>query len=155
MGNWGNRIVLLAVTISLAFVASICAEDDRSVGLQEGWGPENLRAVQEKLRDNGLYFGEIDGAYSSELAAALGRYQIRNGLPITGQLDAETSKVLGAKPAVATTATDQTRSSETWRRLRMSEQQTRNNEGVTPSQAHVMSEQSSPASSDAKIHAET
>ena len=36
--------------------------------------------------------------------AALGRYQIRNGLPITGQLDAETSKALGAKPAVATTA---------------------------------------------------
>jgi len=30
--------------------------------------------VQDKLREAGLYFGEIDGAYSSELAAALGRY---------------------------------------------------------------------------------
>ena len=100
MGNHGNRISLFAVVIGLAFATSICADDDRSVDLQESWGPENVRAVQEKLRDHGLFFGEIDGAYSSELAAALGRYQIRNGLPITGQLDVETSKALGAKPAV-------------------------------------------------------
>jgi hypothetical protein len=146
-----KRFVVLAAAIGVAFAALVSADEN----VAAGWAEENVRVVQMKLHEAGLYFGDIDGAYSSELAAALGRYQIRNGLPITGQLDAETSKVLGAKPAVATTATDQTRSSETWRRLRMSEQQTRNNEGVTPSQAHVMSEQSSPASSDAKIHAET
>jgi peptidoglycan hydrolase-like protein with peptidoglycan-binding domain len=124
MGNHGNRIVLLAVAIGLAFAASICADDHRPVGLQEGRGPDNVRAVQEKLRDNGLYFGEIDGAYSSELAAALGRYQIRNGLPITGQLDAETSKALGVKPAVtASSPNDQRQTSETWERLRKSDKQ--------------------------------
>jgi hypothetical protein len=124
MGNRGNRIVLLAVAIGLAFAASICADDYRPVDLQEGWGPDNVRAVQEKLRDSGLYFGEIDGTYSSELAAALGRYQIRNGLPITGQLDAETSKALGAKPAVTTSSpNDQARTSETWERLRKSDRQ--------------------------------
>jgi Putative peptidoglycan binding domain len=124
MGNRGNRIVLLAVAIGLAFAASICADDYRPVDLQEGWGPDNVRAVQEKLRDSGLYFGEIDGVYSSELAAALGRYQIRNGLPITGQLDAGTSKALGAKPAVTTSSPNaQTRTSEIWERLRKSDQQ--------------------------------
>jgi peptidoglycan hydrolase-like protein with peptidoglycan-binding domain len=124
MGNHGNRIVLLAVAIGLAFAASICADDYRPVGLQEGRGPGNVQAVQEKLRDNGLYFGEIDGAYSSELAAALGRYQIRNGLPITGQLDAETSKALGVKPAVtASSPNDQRQTSETWERLRKSDKQ--------------------------------
>ena len=124
MGNRGNRIVLLAVAIALAFAASIYADDYRPVDLQEGWGPDNVRAVQEKLRDSGLYFGEIDGAYSSELAAALGRYQVRNGLLITGQLDAETSKALGAKPAVTTSSpNDQARTSETWERLRKSDRQ--------------------------------
>ena len=39
-----------------------------------GWAEENVRVVQMKLREAGLYFGDIDGAYSSELAAALGRY---------------------------------------------------------------------------------
>jgi Putative peptidoglycan binding domain len=124
MGNRGNRIVLLAVAIALAFAASIYADDYRPVDLQEGWGPDNVRAVQEKLRDSGLYFGEIDGAYSSELAAALGRYQVRNGLLITGQLDAETGKALGAKPAVTTSSpNDQARTSETWERLRKSDRQ--------------------------------
>jgi peptidoglycan hydrolase-like protein with peptidoglycan-binding domain len=124
MGNHGNRIALFAVVMGLAFAASICADDYRLVDLQENWGPDNVRAVQEKLRDSGLYFGEIDGVYSSELAAALGRYQIRNGLPITGQLDVATSKALGAKPAVTTSSpNDQTRTSEIWERLRKSDQQ--------------------------------
>jgi peptidoglycan hydrolase-like protein with peptidoglycan-binding domain len=98
-----------------------------------GWTDTNVRAVQEKLREAGLYFGEIDGTFSSELAAALGRYQIRNGLPITGQLDEETSKALGATPAVTTTANDQTNSSETWRRLRSGERRTLTSAPVTSS----------------------
>jgi peptidoglycan hydrolase-like protein with peptidoglycan-binding domain len=119
-----NRVALFALAIGLALAASVCADENGPVDLQDGWQPDNVRAVQMKLRDGGLYFGEIDGAYSSELAAALGRYQIRNGLPITGQLDVETSKALGAKPAVATPSrNDSTRTSETWQRLRKSDQQ--------------------------------
>ena len=101
----------MAVAIALLIVRLVSADD-------------NVRAVQMKLRDGGFYSGEIDGAYSSELAAALTRYQIRNGLPITGQLDPDTSKSLGAKPAVTTTGADPTQSSETWRALRKGEQQT-------------------------------
>src|SRR5947199_6368161 len=109
MGN--SRIVLFAVSVGLALAESVCADD-------------NVRAVQEKLRDGGFYSGEIDGAYSSDLSAALTRYQVRKGLPITGQLDTETSEALGAKPAVgpSTAATEQ--GSETWRRLRKGERRT-------------------------------
>jgi peptidoglycan hydrolase-like protein with peptidoglycan-binding domain len=121
--------------------------------LLAGWADENVRDVQMKLREGGFYSGEIDGAYGSELAAALTRYQIRNGLPITGQLDVDTSKTLGAKPAVATSADDRARSSEAWRRLRMGDQATlaKTNARVTPSpgaeppRAPVTSAQSSPA----------
>jgi peptidoglycan hydrolase-like protein with peptidoglycan-binding domain len=143
-----NRIALFAVTMGITFAASVCADD-------------NVRAVQEKLRDGGFYSGEIDGAYSPQLSAALTRYQIRNGLPITGQLDAETSKALGAKPAVATTADDRAVGSETWRRLRTGEQQAPKNARVAPTPrvelppANVASVQSSPASSDATIQPET
>jgi peptidoglycan hydrolase-like protein with peptidoglycan-binding domain len=106
-----NRIVLLVVAIGLAFAGSVHAN-------------ENVRAVQEKLRDDGFYVGKIDGAYSTELAAALSRYQIVNGLPITGQLDTETAKALGAKPAVpSSSANDQARTSETWQGLRKSDWQ--------------------------------
>ena len=102
-----NRIALFAVSIGLALVASISADD-------------NVRTVQEKLRDEGFYIGEIDGAYSAALTAALSRYQIVKGLPISGQLDPETAKALGAQPAVAS-SNDQARISETWHGLRKSE----------------------------------
>jgi hypothetical protein len=122
-----RSLVCLAIAIALTVAGLVSAEEN--VG--SGWAEENVRVVQMKLHEAGLYFGDIDGAYSSELAAALGRYQIRNGLPITGQLDTETSKALGAKPAVATTANDRTRSSETWRRLRTGDQQTSANSRET------------------------
>ena len=104
-----NRVLVFAVAVTLLTVASVCADD-------------NVREVQTKLHDAGFYRGEIDGAYSSQLTAALSRYQIRNGLPITGQLDAETSKALGAKPAVTTTAAEPAQSSEARRQLRKRDQ---------------------------------
>src|SRR5256885_15339402 len=107
----GKRIALFAVMIGFAIAVSVCADD-------------NVRAVQEKLRDGGFYSGEIDGAYSSQLAAALTRYQVRKGLAVTGQLDVDTSNALDAKPAVATNAASREQSSETWRRLRRRERQT-------------------------------
>ena len=105
------RFVLLAVAISLSLAGLVRADD-------------NVREVQTKLSDEGFYFGQIDGAYSSDFSAALSRYQIRNGLPITGQLDAETSKALGAKPAVGPSTAASEQSSETWRGLRKREQRT-------------------------------
>src|SRR5881227_2971176 len=108
MGN--SRIVLFAVSVGLALAGPVCADD-------------NVRAVQEKLRDGGFYSGEIDGAYSSQLAAALTRYQVRKGLAVTGQLDVDTSNALGAKPAVTTGPAAPEQSSETWRRLRRRERQ--------------------------------
>jgi hypothetical protein len=106
------RILVSGIAISLVLSVAAARADD------------NVRQVQTKLRDGGFYYGEIDGAYSSDLAAALSRYQIRNGLAITGQLDIDTAKSLGAKPAVTTTGGDDpARSSETWQRLRKSDQQ--------------------------------
>ena len=101
-----GRFIIFAATIGLAALLHAVTAD------------ENVRGVQEKLRDAGFYSGQIDGAFSSQLAAALTRYQIRNGLPITGQLDVETSKALGAKAAVTTSPPAQTQNSETWRQLR-------------------------------------
>jgi peptidoglycan hydrolase-like protein with peptidoglycan-binding domain len=106
-----HGIALFIATIGLSFAASVRADD-------------NVREVQTKLSEEGFYFGQIDGAYSSDLSAALSRYQIRNGLPITGQLDVETSKALGAKPAVGPGTAGTQKSSETWRRLREGEPRT-------------------------------
>ena len=60
---------------------------------------EALRKVQQSLRDQGFYYGSIDGSPGDETTQAIRRYQIRNGLAVTGQLNDET------RNAVARTGT--------------------------------------------------
>lgn len=83
---------------------------------------ETVEAVQTRLKAGGFYSGEITGNYDSDTAAAVTRYQIRNGLPITGKLDAQTSYALGVsetKPAILTPRFGE----DVWRYLRKSDQE--------------------------------
>src|SRR5687768_10895217 len=81
-----KRFVLLFLFCILGTVAPLRAD-------------ENVRALQSRLKAGGFYFGEINGTYDSDTAAAVTRYQIRNGLQITGKLDAPTSHALGVTAA--------------------------------------------------------
>ncbi len=51
------------------------------------------REAQEQLRGKGFYAGPLDGNAGAEFTAALRRYQIWHGLPVTGVLDMATAKV--------------------------------------------------------------
>jgi peptidoglycan hydrolase-like protein with peptidoglycan-binding domain len=56
--------------------------------------------VQQALKDQGFYYGEITGQKDTDTTAAIRRYQIRNGLQITGELNDETLRSIQAhKPA--------------------------------------------------------
>src|SRR5215210_4524978 len=54
-------------------------------------------SIQQTLKDQGFYYGEITGQKDADTTAAIRRYQIRNGLQITGELNAETQKSLGVQ----------------------------------------------------------
>ena len=56
---------------------------------------QTIATIQQKLKEQGFYFGEVTGQKDTETTAALRRYQIRNGLHITGEVDAETQRSLG------------------------------------------------------------
>ena len=51
--------------------------------------------VQQLLKDQGFYYGEINGETNANLTAAIRRYQIRNGLQVSGELNNETLQSLG------------------------------------------------------------
>ena len=55
---------------------------------------EEVRQVQEELRKRNLYFGNVDGRNTPELAAALKRYQKRKGFAVSGSIDSETATSL-------------------------------------------------------------
>lgn len=55
----------------------------------------DVRQVQDKLKAQDFYFGEPTGVMDEETSTALRRYQIRNDLAVTGELDEATAKSLG------------------------------------------------------------
>lgn len=62
---------------------------------------DQLRGVQSELKTQGFFYGDANGQTSPETTAALRRYQIRNGLEVTGALNKETLAALAGagKPA--------------------------------------------------------
>jgi peptidoglycan hydrolase-like protein with peptidoglycan-binding domain len=78
-------------------------------------GDSTVQQAQEELKEQGYYFGEINGDKNADTIAAIRRFQIRGGLQITGELDQETLRALHAASASSTatiTATPQPRNLE-------------------------------------------
>src|SRR5438094_8115918 len=55
---------------------------------------QTVQSVQQALKDQGFYYGNVTGEKSAETTAAVRRYQIRNGLQVTGELNPETLRSL-------------------------------------------------------------
>src|SRR5256885_17057139 len=64
-----------------------------------------VESVQQALKDEGFYYGEVSGAMNANLTAAIRRYQIRNGLQVTGELNDETLRSLGIKSSGSSRST--------------------------------------------------
>ena len=75
----------------------------------DGGSREAVKQAQQKLADEGLYHGPVDGLMGPQTKGALAAYQQKNGLKQTARLDQATSDrlalgegastVAGAKPA--------------------------------------------------------
>src|SRR5262245_60920545 len=61
-----------------------------------------IESVQQALKEQGFYYGEITGQTNANLTAAIRRYQIRNGLQVNGELNTETLQSLGINSSVST-----------------------------------------------------
>lgn len=85
------RSLPAGLALFLATALTLTADDD-------------LRRYQQALRDQGFYYGQVDGKASDETNQAIRRFQIRNALPVNGNLDAATKKAIdsnvdGASPS--------------------------------------------------------
>ena len=82
--------------ITIPVLAIFCAAN-----LARAQSDPVIASTQQVLKDQGFYYGEITGKKDADTSAALRRYQIRNGLQVTGELNAETQKTLGVKGTTA------------------------------------------------------
>lgn len=62
---------------------------------------QSIESAQQILKDQGFYYGELNGQKDTDTVAALRRYQIRNGLSVTGELDPATQQSLGMNAAAS------------------------------------------------------
>src|SRR5947207_2281640 len=70
---------------------------------------QTVQSVQQALKDQGFYYGNVTGDKSAETTAAVRRYQIRNGLKVTGDAQRVPSATFNCnrgchRPAVSTRA---------------------------------------------------
>ena len=57
---------------------------------------QTIRSLQQTLKEQGFYYGTVTGEKSAETTAAIRRYQIRNGLQVTGEINEETTRSLNS-----------------------------------------------------------
>src|SRR5205823_8568651 len=69
-----------------------------------------VESVQQALKDEGFYYGDVSGEMNANLTAAIRRYQIRNGLQVTGELNDETLQSLGLQSSGSGRTTTNTES---------------------------------------------
>ena len=62
--------------------------------------PQAVQDVQSRLRQAGIYNGQIDGVWGADSQAALERYQQAHQLQVTGQLNQATVGAMGFGPDV-------------------------------------------------------
>jgi hypothetical protein len=70
---------------------------DRSAASSSAWDKEDIKKVQEALKDKGNDPGPVDGIVGPQTKKALRAFQSSQNLKTTGRLDAETAKALGVE----------------------------------------------------------
>ena len=50
--------------------------------------------IQQSLKAQGFYYGEVNGTPGDDTTQAIRRFQIRNALPVTGKIDDDTRKAI-------------------------------------------------------------
>jgi peptidoglycan hydrolase-like protein with peptidoglycan-binding domain len=80
--------------IGTAILASVLA--------QLALADSTVQQAQEELKEQGYYFGQINGDKNADTIAAIRRFQIRSGLQVTGELNQETLRALHAASASST-----------------------------------------------------
>ena len=84
----------------LCLVATLC-----TVSLLRA--DQAIRSLQQTLKDRGFYYGAVTGNKSGETTAAIRRYQIRNGLKVTGEINEETLRSVDASSNSVASASQQ------------------------------------------------
>jgi hypothetical protein len=99
--NGWTRIAFTLLTIGilvLGFSPSAAGSDFNKEKVTPFVTKDEIKKMQETLRNKGHYRGQVDGVFGLQTRASIRAYQKAENLPITGQVDARTADGLGVRP---------------------------------------------------------
>jgi peptidoglycan hydrolase-like protein with peptidoglycan-binding domain len=94
----GIAFILLTTGISGPRPTSVAPGVDLSKEVSAIGHRNDVKKMQETLRDKGHYRGEVDGVFGLRTRASIRGFQKAENLPITGQLDTQPAGRLGVSP---------------------------------------------------------
>lgn len=87
-------VMLVATNLFLLILIGTAASPSAQA-LCLGCNGEKVAAVQRRLKEKGIYSGEINGGYDFATRKAVKAFQSKNGLKSSGEADYETVAALG------------------------------------------------------------
>ena len=91
--------VTVAIVLSTApFIPGASAQPATLLTYAQPLSPAGVTAVQQRLKQAGVYAGSTDGVWGRDSATALERFQRSHGLQVAGQLNQATVATLGLNP---------------------------------------------------------
>jgi|SRR5215471_2281293 len=90
---------IVAIVLSAATLIPHASAQPSALTYAQPLSQSGAMAVQQRLKQSGIYAGPTDGVWGPESAAALEQFQRANGLQVTGQLNQATVATLGLNPA--------------------------------------------------------
>ena len=99
IGWAGIAFTLLTTGMSVqGLPRSAAGSDSNQEGVTAFVVKNEIRKMQETLRDKGHYLGKVVGAFGLRTRAGIRAYQKAENFPITGQVDSRTADGLGVRP---------------------------------------------------------
>ncbi|MGN0632456.1 MAG: spore cortex-lytic enzyme [Oscillospiraceae bacterium] len=99
---------LLILTLAVSLTYAVFPSARRSVSVVSSYGSSGaeVRAIQEKLKERGLFSGEVTGYYGDKTQTAVKKFQKQQGISQTGTAGPQTLKALGISIGTLPAATE-------------------------------------------------
>ncbi len=99
--------ILAAFIICMSLAQLICKNIDRQETLSKlGSSGKEVTAIQEALRDRGLFNADVTGYYGTQTQAAVRKFQKQKGLTVDGIAGPQTLNALGISVGTVPEATE-------------------------------------------------
>lgn len=100
-------LLVLFAGVTVYSLSAVSAPDTVAAVSRIGSSGNEVKAIQEALKERGLYSGAVDGTFGSATAEAVKRFQKQQGLTADGIAGAQTLKRLGITIGTIPAATEE------------------------------------------------